>query len=254
MVDNLRLRSKPSLSAGTVATIGEDKMVQFWGERSIDEIEVTLRGRLIKDHWYLVKHENQVGWVFGGALGSPSGDNHQGKDSNDFIIIPGERVGLIKSTDSEQSIIDRLGGEHVTRGDFAVVDGSMIQATYCYAATDRELLLLWDNEDFTTLREIRLRKSNSPWQTIEGIKVGSTLKEVATANESPFELAGFGFDYGGTTVNWQSGSFPDELTLVFEPQITPHEDIMTDQIFSSDNRYIIRCNPVVNTIRILFNN
>ncbi len=60
----------------------------------------------------------------------------------------------------------------------------------------------------------------SQWRTTHGIRRGMTLAEIEALNGRPFKLYGFGFDYGGTTLDWNGGSLDKQaggctLTLRF---------------------------------------
>ena len=45
----------------------------------------------------------------------------------------------------------------------------------------------------------------SDWSGPEGIQTGESLQVVETANGGPFELQGFGWDYGGYVTDWKGG-------------------------------------------------
>ncbi len=246
-VDRLRMRSQPGLNSETITLLPEKVVVKYWGEHSQDETTVNLRGQSITAPWFRVVHGRYDGWVFSGAL-----DIMEEEDGQDHLIIPGQRVGPIYAADTEQEIIDRVGGENVIRGDYVLGEGESVQATYLYPSSADELILLWLEEDFTHLREVRIARSNAPWQTIEGIKVGSTLKDVVTANEGDFLMTGFGWDYGGSTLSWQDGHFDDHLAITFSEPERIHRDLEGDQSLSSSNQRLQRTNPAVKVIRVLF--
>ena len=247
LVNNLRMRTAPNLKSSTVIMLPEESLVQYWGEHSTDKLTINLRGKDITDHWYRIKFGKEAGWVFGGAL-----EIINEKTAYDLLIVPGERIGPVKANDSEASIIKRIGGDKVERGEFMVGEGEAVEATYLFPSTENELILLWDQEDFQTLREVRVRKLNSKWKLATGIGIGSTLTEVTKANNGPFLMSGFEWDYAGTTLNWQGGALSSELTLVFSPPPKLHKALIGDQSISSDDVRLVRANPKVKTIRVLF--
>jgi hypothetical protein len=246
-VNNLRMRDEPNLQGNTIMMLPENGMVQYWGEHSSEKLQIKLRGQDVSDFWYRVKYGKSIGWVFGGAL-----TVNKSKEAHDYLIVPGERVGPVKADDSEASIIERIGGDQVQRGDFIIGQGESVKATYLYPATENELILLWDQEDFQTLREIRIRKTGSKWKLTNGLTIGTKLTEVTRANAGPFLLSGFEWDYGGMTLNWQGGSLSSDLVLIFEAPGKVHKALIGDQSISSEENHMVKANPVVKTMRILF--
>ena len=114
------------------------------------------------------------------------------------------------------------------------------------------MILLWHEADFVRLREIRIRRSESPWITEQGVKVGSSLQEVEEINQGPFLLSGFEWDYAGSTLDWQSGILQSNLALVFAEPEKMHKSLLGDQSFSSDHKRMHAANPMVQTMRVLF--
>ena len=246
-VDRLRMRDAPGLSSKTLALLPEGVLVKYWNVHSTDKTTITLRDSSISEFWYLVNYADTTGWVFGGALAPMSNS-----DGADYLIVPGHRVGEILASDSEQDIVDRLGADQVDRGEFMIGEGEFVEATYVYPSSEKELILLWQEGDFKHLREIRIRRSNSPWTTQEGITVGSTLREVELVNNSPFLLSGFGWDYAGSTLDWQSGILDDDLTLIFAEPKNVHKDLLGDESYPSDHKRMQSANPQISVIRVLF--
>ncbi len=246
-VDKLRLRSAPSMTSETLSLLPEGAFVKYWNEHTQEKTTVTLRGTSITESWFLVSLGEVEGWVFGGALEAVT--NEEGED---YIIVAGERVGQILAGDSEQDIIDRLGGDLVTRGDFMIGEGEYVKATFVYPETPKELILLWYEADFKRLHEIRIRRAQSPWTTEQGIKIGSTLREVEAINQSPFLLSGFEWDYAGSTRGWQDGILSEELSLVFDPPKKVHKALLGDQSIPSSHERMQAVDPKVKVIRVLF--
>lgn len=246
-VNNLRMRAEPNLTSETKMMLPEGAKVQYWNEHSEAKTEVTLRGQRVSDFWYLIKYGKQEGWVFGGAL-----KKVEKKDAFDYLILPGERVGPVRASDTEQSIIDRIGGDLVERGEVAIGEGESVIANYIFPASENELILLWDQGDFRHLREIRIRKTDSPWKLANGVGIGSTLKEVSAANQGPFMMTGFEWDYAGSTLNWQGGELSESLALIFEAPSKIHKSLIGDQSIPSDEIHMARANPKVKVMRVLF--
>jgi hypothetical protein len=241
------MRAEPNLTSETKIMLPEAVKVQYWQEHSEAKTQISLRGEQISDYWYQVKYGNEIGWVFGGAL-----KEVEKKEAFDYLIIPGQRVGPVGVNDSEQSIIDRLGGDLVDRGEFTIGEGESVIATYVFPSTEKELILLWNQGDFKRLREVRIRKSGAPWKLASGLGIGSSLKNVVDANGGPFSLSGFEWEYAGTTLNWQRGTLSDKLNLIFEPPQKIHKSLIGDHNISSDEPHMAKANPKVKVVRVLF--
>lgn len=68
-VDKLRIREKPDLKSKELVQVAEGTALTFTGEISSNEIEITLRGRLMTAPFYkVITPTGQEGWVFAGAL------------------------------------------------------------------------------------------------------------------------------------------------------------------------------------------
>ncbi len=84
----------------------------------------------------------------------------------------------------------------------------------------RRIEVLWiDEKRRRNPSEIRTGV-DSTWRTAHGIRRGMTLGEIEALNGRPFRLYGFGFDYGGTTLDWNGGALATQaggctLTLRF---------------------------------------
>ncbi len=246
-VDRLRMRTAPGLKSETVMLLPEEAVVRYWGKHSEEKTRITLRDQPLDDYWKYIRYGSSEGWVFGGAL-----DEIEENEVADALIEPGKRVGLILASDTEQSLVDKLGSENVQRGEYMVGEGTMLDVTYIFPGTPKELILLWKEEDFTHLHEIRITQPESPWKTETGLTMGKSLKEVEKINGGSFLMSGFQWDYAGTTMSWNQGNLLPALVLVFAEPTRVHESLIGDMEVSSENRYLQRSNPKVRAIRIIF--
>jgi hypothetical protein len=68
-VDKLRIRERPDLKSKELIQVTEGTALRFAGEISVNEIEITLRGRKMTAPFYKVSTATgQEGWTFAGAL------------------------------------------------------------------------------------------------------------------------------------------------------------------------------------------
>lgn len=125
--------------------------------------------------------------------------------------------------------------------------------TLLFPETGNEVVFVWDDTILLSkLSFIRIRGARSDWQTAEGIKLGTTLKELEKLNGKPFSFYGFGWDYSGF-VNWQEGTLQKrkigaQLMLPGETVPKEFEALLGDQEMKSSDALAQKANPVVDGI------
>ncbi len=192
--------------------------------------------------------------------------------TNDFHIVPGERVGPVTGGTSEKDLLRLLGQSVVTVGDTLYgAEGEEFVGTTLYKGTADEVQILFSDAD-TRLHPTTIRvtphfvddegnavpnQGPSRWTATNGVRIGATLREVEQLNGKPFRLWGFEWDYGGLVSNWQGGkltpadkkafmsvSFGAPLLRTAE-QDKAYNEVMGDGEFASSIRAMQRLNPIV---------
>jgi hypothetical protein len=104
-----------------------------------------------------------------------------------------------------------------------------------------------------------IRVLGTAWKTDDGIRLGTTLKELEQLNGRPFTLAGFGWDYSGTVYGWNGGELgarlerPGRVLLRLAPQ--PNADdgaVLGEGGFPSNDPAMQALNPTVYDIIVEF--
>ncbi|GAB3780196.1 hypothetical protein GCM10028818_31920 [Spirosoma horti] len=191
--------------------------------------------------------------------------------ANDFLIIPGERVGPINPTTSEADLLTLLGPSVVTVGDTIYgAEGAELIGTTLYKGTFDEVQVIYTDEKRTKPETVFIRpqlvddeglpiKHLSParWTTADGLRIGTTLNELQSRNGKPFKLWGFAWDYGGQVSDWQGGKLarvPEKtfqsITLGPPASRTPAQEkaynqLMGDSEFLSTNKAMNVLKPTV---------
>lgn len=96
--------------------------------------------------------------------------------ANDWLVVPGERIGPVRASTTKSELIVLFGAEVVKNGEINVGEG------VCR------------------------------WKTPQGVSIGTTLKELEKLNGGPFKLAGFAWDYEGAIISWEEG----KMSRVFD--------------------------------------
>ncbi len=164
-------------------------------------------------------------------------ESHTNPTMGDFTIHPGLGFGAISKQASEDQLIITFGKEQVSQKDFYIGEGYSEPGLVVFSGTPQEVEVLLDANGDPSIA--RVSREDSRWQTDEGIRIGSTLRELEQANGRPFTFYGLDWDYGGTVSDWQGGNFPEGfgVRLGWGDQTFDDPDGMPigDSIFSSEN-------------------
>jgi hypothetical protein len=190
---------------------------------------------------------------------------------NKWECIPGERAGIITNTTSEQDLIDKLGEANVSSHDTVYgAEGMFSIGTILYKGTPNEAHIVWkDTLNFKNPDYVEVgfaepgKESQVQWYVNNGVKVGTKLTELEQINGKPFSFSGFGWDYGGSVVDWNGGKLMNAdstsyLAIIlgydYENQaLNPiSEKVMGDKSFSSKDPNAQKLNPFVSHFMISF--
>jgi hypothetical protein len=192
---------------------------------------------------------------------------------NEWECIPGERAGIITNTSSEQDLIDKLGAANVSSHDTVYgAEGMFSIGTILYKGTPNEAHIVWkDTLNFKNPDYVEVgfaepgKESQVQWYVTNGVKVGTKLTELEQINGKSFNFSGFGWDYGGSVVDWNGGKLmnPDSTSYLaiilaydYENQAlnSVSEKVMGDKSFSSKDPNAQKLNPFVSHFIISFKN
>jgi hypothetical protein len=192
---------------------------------------------------------------------------------DNFVIIPGKQVGVVTTTSTEAQLIELLGRENVTRDSVYLGEGDMTIGTTLFKETPDQAQIIWkDTKTFSQPETVIIRPSkakpglagNQPqWTLKNGLKIGSTLKEVETLNKRSFMMYGFGWDRGGYVADWKGGAFQPSgkqtfISLLFDPDTDNKAitelagQVSGDQAFASSNSVLQKINPIVVEMTVRF--
>jgi hypothetical protein len=189
----------------------------------------------------------------------------------DNLIVPGLRVGPVNRLSTEPSLL-RSMGRAATKDVVGIGEGICQPGLVIYKDDPtRRLAVVWNKKApaHPAFVWICYGQSEAPcrWHTANGIGFGTTLKELERHNDKPFEMTGFGWDYGGNITSFKGGKLAHELTglhLTMEPrilkggeyypEITQKEglDVAGDKVISSSDPVMQKLNPYVMNMRLDF--
>lgn len=150
---------------------------------------------------------------------------------NDWMIVPGERVGPIRADSSEADLVAAFGRENVRAQPFNVGEGETAPGYAIFPDTPWEFWIR-RTPDGARIASVRMMGTGGPWRTEYGLRLGMTLEQVERYNERPFRVAGMGWDYAGVVTSWEGGALPETLTLFFAPSRRAPEPTETEAMGS----------------------
>lgn len=140
-----------------------------------------------------------------------------------WIIVPGSRVGDIRRTSTYAEVVARYGAKNASKSGVVSLgrnaSGKDVRAfqTFLYEGLDNQAEIFW--ADTLNLREpIMVRISGTPrapWVTSKGIKIGTPLAQLIALNERDFYFLGWDDNtYQGQfsgLATWNKGQIPNSL-------------------------------------------
>lgn len=184
-----------------------------------------------------------------------------------YTIVPGVRIGEITARTSKADLIRIFGSKNVRDAKIGLGEGETVPGTVIFPNNpSKSLEIVWkDKKSKKSPDFIQLSGDKSLWKTKEGIRLGTSLKELEKLNGKSFVLAGFEWDYSGAHFSWEGGKLAkafgnkgEKLALRLSPkdyEKVPRKDadaVLGDGEFSSANEAMQRINPRVYFIYVDF--
>lgn len=115
--------------------------------------------------------------------------------------------GPFAPTTTPEVVAAAFGAANVTTENVHLGEGQFEEGTVLFSkSADERLEMLWTGGiTHGRPRLLVVRGEKSRWRTAGGLTLGTSLQRVERLNRRPFRLLGFGWDYGGTTMNWSGG-------------------------------------------------
>ncbi len=159
----------------------------------------------------------------------------------DFTIVPGTRAGLIDLTSATAADVLKAYGDLAQEDSIHLGEGIFEPGIVLFKESKNRVDLYWDaamGSDRPSYVSIYGKDGQTDWSTPNGITIGTTLEEMQRLNGKPFELYGFGWDYGGYVSDWKGGKLAGRgLSIRFEPGAGGEAamELVGDVTLSSDN-------------------
>ncbi|HZS53091.1 MAG TPA: hypothetical protein VFA65_01705 [Bryobacteraceae bacterium] len=199
----------------------------------------------------------------------------RGTDDNDWLIVPGKRVGPITAAATHADLAKIFGAKNIQDDEIVTSDMGSEDGTRVFGdQPEISLAIFWLTEAANShIRRIRFCPSlvmphKCRWHTAEGISLGTSLKELERLNGHAFEVNGFDWGFGGLIVSWHGGrlekltSSCGGLNVRLDPQPgQPSGErsrlldlVEGDEDFDSSEAAMQALNPIVDFISFSFQN
>jgi len=125
---------------------------------------------------------------------------------NDWLIVPGQRVGPVTAKTTRAELDNLFGPENVHDGRFEGGDVPEAATVVYEGDSSGALAITWDRERPATIH-ICVGTQTGPcrWRTASGIRIGLPIRELERLNGKSFQVAGFAQDRG-QVVSWRNGA------------------------------------------------
>lgn len=194
-------------------------------------------------------------------------------EENDWLIVPGKRVGPITPAATRADIVRIFGSKNLQDDEIQTSDmANEVGTKVFWGQPDVALAIFWisDAPD-ARIRRVRvcpnqLLPGKCRWHTAEGITLGTSLKELERINGHAFQVNGFDWGFGGLITSWSGGrlqkfaSSCGGLNVRLDPapgdasdeRARLLDDVEGDDEFASSHASMQALNPVVDFMSVSF--
>lgn len=187
-----------------------------------------------------------------------AGDWLQGGDPTEITCWG---IGDIELEDTYDVLVEKAGLEEVKQ-DSLFKEGTFERViTRVWPDTEKEIIVHWKEKaaPLSTIEMLEVKHPQSVYHFTNGIKIGSTLQDLEKENGGiEFSFFGFGWDYGGTLKDFNSGKLSGDLPCFEGVLALPEEasqaegaaEVMGDKQVKSSHPFFSKFSPRLATIRI----
>lgn len=148
------------------------------------------------------------------------------------------------------------GAENVVEQTLPGVEGESYVATVLFPNDPaRRLEIVWRDSGKTAPASVIATGAGSLWVGPQGLSVGDAIGDIERANGRPFQLWGFGWDYGGWVSDWQGGAFAAadgcNVRARFQARSNPGA-ASGDAAFMSNDAAVRSADPAVSEFGLMF--
>ena len=133
------------------------------------------------------------------------------QQKNDWLIVPGQRVGPVTAATTRAELDTLFGKENVRDGSYEGGDAPEAATVVFGNDSSASLAVTWSNERVSAVYVCPQTKTGPcRWRTASGIRIGLAIRELERLNGKGFQMGGYGFNSGGAVKNWRKGALEQD--------------------------------------------
>ena len=158
---------------------------------------------------------------------------------SDRGFIAGERIGLITPGMPVATVEHLYGSGSIKAMDIPAGEGTTVPGYVLLPGTHDELFIELGPDKQP--QRARFHNPRSNWHdAATGLTIGTEFHELREMNGESFDFTGFGWDYGGTVIDWNGGELEDLIVrLTYAPERLSGgglpDSLLGDRRLSSDS-------------------
>jgi hypothetical protein len=165
--------------------------------------------------------------------------------ANDSLVVyaaPARRAGPIDSKTKRADLVRLFGKSRLKDSTIVLGEGQEDQATTEILDKTWAATVVWESSDRQDISSVIMSKQGTRWHTKEGIRIGTSVRELEKINGMPFPFSGLDWDFGGLIGETEGKlSKLDGLSLTLTSEAAPEDTAK----FTGD-----RVNPLSNAAGI----
>ena len=190
---------------------------------------------------------------------------------NDWLIVPGQRVGPITAATTRAELNALFGKENVQERNLDSSEGPEAATVVFGDEPSAALAITWDRERPSAIH-ICFATQTAPcrWRTASGIRIGLPIRELEKLNGKSFQVTGYGSDPQGWVSSWRKGLLEDDPSACghLSVQLTPaaelagrtmskeeqslYKQVQGEKPYSSSYLPLLELNPMVAGLEFQF--
>ena len=178
--------------------------------------------------------------------------------SEDLIAEAGKRADKVTRDTSAADLRRIYGHDRLKLGSIVGEEGPEPVSEIYDDSGSMIMSIIWANFEKKE-KPTTVRLYGDQWRTREGVRLGTSLKEIERINGGPVSITGWGWDYAGTIVNYKGGSLSHYERALFlrlsgGNELSPTESqlLIGDANRTSSDNLIQKKNPTVYEIVLGF--
>lgn len=170
-------------------------------------------------------------------------------------------IAEIELEDSYATLVEKVDVKNLMQDSIFKEGVFQEMVTSIWKDSPKEIVVHWKEKQapYVTIDNLEIKNSSSVYHFVNGIKIGTSLRELVKLNGGKgFSLWGFGWDNGGAIKDFNDGTLSGDLpcfrgVLALPDSVINEKDsknLMGDRLIQSSDAVFAKYDPVLINIRI----